>query len=741
MRKLMWFTLGFGMACAFCSYFTVSWMLPAFLCGLILALGLAFASRVHSLFARAALIALGMSIGFGWFWCYDGAYLHNARALDSITTPVTVTVTDYGYDTAYGTAADGEITGGDKSYKVRFYLNEKHDLAPGDTVTGDFAFRYTALGGSEDVTSHPGEGIYLLLYQRGEISFGENPVRFTDYPALWRRTLLLKIDGILPADTTGFAKALLLGDRSGIDYETNTAFKLSGISHVIAVSGLHVSILFGLLYTLSFRRRWLASLVGIPAILLFAAVVGFTPSITRACIMQILMLLAMLAEKDYDPPTALAFAVLVMLAVNPMTVTSVSFQLSVGCMAGIFLFTGRIQAYLQSALGCIKGFSKSKRWFISSVSVTIGASIVTTPLVAIYFGTVSLVGIVTNLLTVWVISFIFQGIILALLLSFLLPAVAVFAAGVISWPIRYVLIVAKILADFPLSAVYTQSVYIVIWLCGCYLLLIAYLHCKTKYPLVFTCCATVSLCFALLLSWAEPLSDNLRVTVLDVGQGQCILLQSHGKTFMVDCGGHRETESADRAAELLLSQGIDTLDGMILTHYDADHAGGLPYLLTRIDADAIFLPAIDGITDMAEKLAGENLSYIQQDTLLTIGDASLTIFAPETADSGNESGICVLFQNENCDILITGDRGIQGEALLLSRTDLPDLELLIAGHHGSKHSTGEALLTKTTPETVIISVGADNSYGHPAPELLSRLEKFGCSVYRTDQYGTVIYRR
>ena len=749
MRKLMWFTMGFGAACAFCSYLAVSWILPAFLVGLLLCLAFGFMARVRKQFAFVALITLGISIGFGWFWCQDAVYLSNARCLDGQIIRATVTATDFAYDTEHGTAVDGQITVDGKSYQVRLYLNENAKLAPGDEITGTFSFRYTALGGSKDPTSHPGEGIYLLLYQRGDVHIQEpSSISYQHYPAIWRRILLTRLEEIFPAGTAGFAKALLLGDRSGIDYKTNTAFKLSGISHIIAVSGLHVTMLFGLLHTLAFRRRRLTGLITIPSLLAFAAIVGFTPSITRACIMQILMILAMLTERDYDPPTALSFAALIMLIVNPMTVTSISFQLSVGCMVGIFLFSGKIRAFLESpeALGSLKGsgfVSKCKRWFVSSVSVTISATIVTTPLVAVHFGAVSLVGVLTNLLTLWVVTFIFGGVILALFLAFVFAPIAGVLAGIISIPISYVLFVSKLLADFPLSAVYTQSTYIIIWLVGCYVLLCAYLLCKTKYPLVFTCCAAISLCFALLLSWSEPLMDDIRVTVLDVGQGQCILLQSQGRTYMVDCGGDSDTKAADTASEYLLSQGIDTLDGIILTHYDADHAAGVEYLLTRIDTDALLLPEIPDESGRGAKLADLakwKTSYIQKDAILTFGEAKITIFASEIGSLGNDSGLCVLFQNQNCDILITGDRETSGEGYLLNRTELPKLELLIAGHHGSASSTGEALLTKTAPETVIISVGANNHYGHPARSLLTRLAEFGCTVYRTDLNGTVIYR-
>lgn len=743
MRKLMWFVIGFAVACAFCAYFYVPWMVWAFSACLLPGILLAYFGRFRRGFAYAALILLGISIGFGWSWVHDSAYLSPVRNLDGKFAALTITASDYGEKTDYGTAVDGRIELGSKQYKIRAYLDGNADVTPGDSVTGRFSLRFTAFGGSKEPTSSRADGVYLLLYQRGEPAISrveKTPTRY--FPALFRRTLLDKIDTLFSADTAGFVKALLLGDRSGIDYQTNTAFKVSGISHIVAVSGLHISILFGLLYTLSLRRRWLTALIGIPAMVLFAAMVGFTPSVTRACVMQILMLLAMLADREYDPPTALAFAVLVMLAVNPMTIVSISFQLSVGCMIGIFLFSDKIRQWLESRrIGEIhsKGICGAlKRWFISSVSVSISSSVITTPLVAWYFGTVSLVSVLTNLLTVWVISFIFSGTVLVLLLHFLLPGFAGVVAWVISWPVRYVLLTAQVLADFPMAAVYTESIYIVIWLGGCYVLLAAFLLSKEKYPLVFSCCAAVSLCISMLLSWYEPLMDDLRVTVLDVGQGQCILLQSEGRTYMVDCGGDSDAIAADKAAEHLLSRGIDHLDGIILTHFDADHAGGVEYLLTRIETDALYLP------DTSDRLASAyaDIVYdVDDDTELTFGTATLTMLAPEISDIDNESGICVLFRKGNCDILITGDRGELGEMLLLRHTELPELDLLIAGHHGAASSTGDALLSQTRPETVVISVGKNNYYGHPSELLLARLASFGCTVYRTDYHGTVVYRR
>ena len=247
-----------------------------------------------------------------------------------------------------------------------------------------------------------------------------------------------------------------------------------------------------------------------------------------------------------------------------------------------------------------------------------------------------------------------------------------------------------------------------------------------------------------LFSWLEPLQDDFRVTMLDVGQGQSILLQSDGKTFLVDCGGDDDEDAADVTAEELLSRGISRLDGIIVTHYDADHAGGIAYLLSRVHANRLILPYMEGEEETANSLAdatGGIVEYLREDTVFTFGSTKMTLFAPISDKSGNESSICVLFQRENCGILITGDRGAEGEMHLLQNHAIPHVDVLVAGHHGSAGSTTQELLNATSPQYTFISVGEDNRYGHPAEQVLERLLIAGCKVYRTDIYGTIIFRR
>lgn len=729
MDRLTKLALGFGLSCALCvSLLPVEriWILSAGSLGLLLLASLRGGKRRRS----AVLFLLGVSAGGLWFWGYHSLYLSDALRMDGKTAEGVVSIRDYGEETAYGTTGEGTVHLEGKAYHVKVYLKDQEAVKPGDTLTGTFRFRVTIPGGSRPDTYHKGRGTFLLLYQTGELVRRQDPNRsLTQWAAELRHTLQEILCTCFPEDTSGFARALLLGDTAGLGYELDTALKSSGIRHVAAVSGLHVSILFALVCTVTRRRRFLTAMVGLPVIGLFAALTGFSPSASRACLMCGLMLVGMAMGRTYDKRAALAFAALLMMLMNPMVITDVGFQLSVGSVAGIFLFSGKLGNWIQERFGL-------PHWVAGSLSVTLGAMVFTTPLCAVYFGMVSLVGVVTNLLTLWAIGGIFYGVLTVCGLFAFWEGGAVMLAQGISLLIRYVQWVAKGLARLPLAAVYTKSPYIALWLVFVYVLLGFFCLRGKKNPGRLITWAAVGLCAAVLISVLEPLRDDVRFTVLDVGQGQCLLVQSEGYTFLVDCGG--DGQSADIGAEALLSQGITRLDGLILTHEDRDHTGGVAGLLSRVDTELLILP--DRCSDLGATTKGEVI-YAKEELEIAFGSGRIRIYPAKYPGSSNEMSLCVLFDTQKCDILITGDRNGFGERSLLRNGDIPKVDILVAGHHGSKNSTCQELLSAVQPEIVCISVGRDNAYGHPDPELLTRLEENGCQVCRTDLSGDIVIRR
>ena len=218
MRKLMWFTLGFGAACAFGAYCGMSWVLSLGLFAGAAAVILLFAVKFWRPCRIAAAIGIGLLAGCLMLQIYDVATLSAARQLDGQTIWKTVIVHDYSYEYGYGSAVDGSVEIDGKQYRVRVYLNDVVELEPGNRIVGEFKFRYTSAGGLDEVLYHRSEGIFLLASQRGNCIVERFwTVPLLDMPAVWRQKLLDVIDGCFEADTAGFAKALLLGDRTGID--------------------------------------------------------------------------------------------------------------------------------------------------------------------------------------------------------------------------------------------------------------------------------------------------------------------------------------------------------------------------------------------------------------------------------------------------------------------------------------------------------------------------------------------
>jgi len=744
MRKLMWFTIGYAIACGLGTWLLrgSGLLLVGALCALAV-LGL-LGFREHPAVKRGMAAALGCAVGCLAFFGYGSLVLGPAAALDGAEAEVTVRATAYSWETEYGIACDGVTELGGRKYRVRFYVNEERLLEPGDQVRMRARLRLTDEGGGQEPTFHRTSGILLLLYPRSGPEFQDSEPALWDLPAVWAEELKGIIDRCFPADAAAFAKALLLGDKSGLEWSQSRDFSRSGISHIVAVSGLHISILFAFVETVTGKRRFLTAIIGIPVLFVFAGMAGFSASVTRAVIMQVLVLLALVLNREYDPPTALAAACLIMLLQCPLTIAGIGFQLSVASVAGIFLFCGKLNGWLKNWL---PGMGKTlrgrlERFLTASVAVTLSATVMTVPLTAVHFGVVSLVGVATNLLVLPVVSLIFYGVMAVCALGCIHSGAAALLAGIVARPIRFVLGVSHAQAGLPLAAVYTVSPYIVIWLVFVYGLLLWLLLLKKKRPGLVFGFGVLGLCVSLMLSFLEPLTCDYRVTVLDVGQGQCILLQSEGSTFLVDCGGRRGEEAADIAAEQLLSQGITRIDGLILTHYDRDHAGGVPFLADQIDIARVYLPGTEDADGCLQGVLDAVPDQIPIDSELTItfGAAQIRIFPAKDAGSGNDSCASVLFQREKCDTLITGDLSADAERQLLADYDLPDLEVLIVGHHGSKYSTCEELLAATAPDAAIISVGAENSYGHPTAEVLDRLKNAGCAVYRTDLHGTITYR-
>ena len=740
MRILATFTGAFALGIFLAQYLLpVEWLLPCGAAAFVLAFGRLFLRNDTG--RRVLLVGVGLALAFGDDWLYIRQVQRPMEELAGTQREMTMTLCDYAISTGYGAKVTVRLE--DFPGKAVYYGEEKLlELEPGQTVTDLVQLQSAARIRDDDVTSFTSKGVFLLAYRRGEASYGEGTSASPRWwPVRMGRAMQSRIAELFMGDEAGFLTAILTGDKSRLSDEGAAALSEAGLYHILAVSGMHCGFLLALVtYLTGKHRRRLTALCALPLLAFYAALTGGSPSVLRSCVMLAFLLAAPVCRRDSDGPTALLAALFLILLANPFAAASISLQLSFTAMAGILFLTPRLYRLLMHGR---KG-NRVTRFLAAGFSATMGALVFTVPLSGWYFGTLTLISPLSNLLCLWAASGVFVlGLVTVLLGFFCLPPAKLLAV-VPALLTRYILLMAGLLAKIPYHAAYFANPYLKYWLAYAYILfLTAWLRRKAprrKYAL-----AAILTCLTLALTvklgeWRDH--AGLDVKVLDVGQGQCVLLASGGDFTLVDCGsGNSWYGPGEIASQHLRAMGCRKLDRLVLTHYDSDHISGVRSLLARMDVDTLLVPELadDGLGGEILELAREHgvtVETVESRTELPMGKAVLTVLPPVGEGEDNERGLSVLASAEDADILITGDMDAATERKFLEAYDLPDIEVLVAGHHGSKYSTSNDLLDALTPETACISVGS-NSYGHPADETMRRLAEHGCAIYRTDMQGTI----
>lgn len=752
MRRLCTFAAAFC-AAVFAAVYLLPrglWLPGALLCALGAPLCLTLRGGGRK---RFLLAALGLAAGLLWCKGYDARIAAPARAVEGQTLTLSAAVDAYPRQTSYGWSVRLRLRlPGGPAVGAVFYLQDGGSLRPGDELrlTGE-------LHPADELQGEPSSywtsrGVYLVVYERGETECtrpARLPVRYL--PALLGQRLREVLYAVRPADQAGVLAALVTGDRTGLSDGFYAALKRCGLAHVVAVSGMHLAFLAGLLQRFTGRSRRRTAVVAAPVLVLFMFLTGLPASVVRAGVMQLLLLLAPALGRERDTPTGLSLALMLLLLWNPNGAADVGLQLSFTSVLGIELLTGRIGDRLDRALGLERPrmgwrelLRRLGRFVTGSLATTVGALALTTPLTVAYFGSVSLVAPLANLLALWAVSLAFcLGLLTAVLGLLWLPLGQLLglAAGL---PCRWLLWLAPVLARFPYASLPLEGrPYLVLWVVFVYLVALVFLLVRgeRRRPILPLSACAVTLAAALACNVWTYSGGDLNVSVLDVGQGLCVVLRSAGRTAVVDCGGNRDN-AGDLAADHIQSLGTSRVDLLVLTHYHSDHANGVPELLERLEVGALVLPDVgeeDPLRREIQELAwqrGIRVYLLEDNADVTFGEASMRIYAPLGAGDTNEEGLSVLATCGTFDVLITGDMGAVTERRLVRYGALPDVELLVVGHHGSRYATGEELLAAARPDWAVISVG-DNGYGHPAEETLARLDAAGCAVYRTDWMGTV----
>lgn len=748
MRTLATVCMAFAFGCVLAQYLLAPETLVYAACA-TLAAGLLGLFAHGNRRRRVLLLGLGMAAALFYNAAWSRFIAAPDRALIGETQTFEMELCSYPVETSYGAKATVRVEG---LHGKAVYYGDAALLAlePGEHVTDTVLCNDSAdpNGSGETLRSFTSKGVFLLLYSRGEPAYSEGARGALRYaPQRIAQRLGETLGTFCGEQEAGFLRALLLGDKNHLDEENAVDLTEIGIYHITAVSGLHCAFFVTLLdHLLRAAHRRTRCLLTLPLLFLYALVTGASPSIVRACVMLAMLQIAPLLRRESDPPTALSLALALILVKNPFAIASISLQLSFSAVAGLVFLTPRLTARIHK-----KGYRRVPRVVLTSFAVTLGALAFSTPLSALYFEAFPIVSFLANLLCLWLVSATFAAGLVGVLAAMLVPSLGQLVLLPAALGTRGVLWLAGCLEELPLHALYFNTAPNVLWLLYVYALFgVCLIARRGKYR--YHAALVLAVVSYLFVSWANTLSvgsGTLHVTALNVGQGESVAMVSDGHAVLVDCGSKNSyMDAGDIAADYLMSAGIRRLDAVVLTHCHEDHANGLAVLLARLDADTLYLPALDGeegieegVADAAEIAAryGVEVRYIAEETALSLGDAALTLYPPLGTSGENERGLTALCTVGDFDVLVTGDMDAKTERALVETYALPDIEVLLVGHHGSRYSTSEELLDATLPEVGIVSVGA-NSYGHPTDEALLRLTDAGAEVYRTDMQGNITIR-
>lgn len=591
--------------------------------------------------------------------------------------------------------------------------------------------------------------------------------------------------------SAGVIRALVIGDRSGIDREQRAAFNRAGVGHLLAISGLHVGIVAAATFTL---LRWLlawlpcllwrawvlrcaAALTLVPVVG-YGLLAGMSPSTQRAVIMVSVGLAAMLAQKDQDLLNTLAAAALVILLVSPPALFSVSFQLSFAAVLAIVYGLSCLPKHWRRAPGRLLPVVTAFFW------VSLLAQLGTLPLVMGYFDQVSLVGLAANILLIPLVGF---GVVPVGLASALAgrvsPTVATMGFQVCAALADIALALIRWFSELPFAAVNTFVPHGV-EVFGAYALGWAVLNLiRDPVPVAAVAIrrthaaerrrriAAWSLAVLVLLGGMDTAywlyrrfwHRDLRVTVLDVGQGSSALVEfPGGSTMLIDGGGFSDNAIFDvgqrLVAPVLRKKRIFTVDTVVLSHPNSDHVNGLTHIVSRFEVGRVWTNNMtaetQGYRDFFHALSKKGWVVVDFSALArhhVIGGVRVDILFPPARFRStdpeslhgdlNDFSLVLRMEKDGVAFLFPGDITSRAEADLVRRVGRGlRSRVLVVPHHGSRHSSSAGFIKAVAPHVAVVSVGWRNRFGFPHPDVLDRYARCGCRLYRTDRHGAVIFR-
>ena len=596
---------------------------------------------------------------------------------------------------------------------------------------------------------------YLNIWQEKDIQkIGEDDSNFLASFSLSARDKIKEITKqTLPPPYNYLLIGMLLGEKSFIPPDLKEVFAEAGIMHILAVSGLHVGIIaIALLAFLNILRlpKKLKLFTLILILIMYASITGYRPSVLRATIMFIVLIGGKLINRNRNLNISLFFAAFLILLLNPLILYDAGFLLSFI----VTFFIINLSPILQEL------YSKIVVWIRNPLAVSTAAWVGIFPLSAYFFSKVSIISIVSNL---FIIPLTGIAVILGFV-TFFIGLASTSLAGVIA-NINYLVLslitlIAKSFSLLPFAYVYVaQPSILVIILYYLTVFFIIEMFCKKTLSQKIkkkTTVIVLSITLLIIIVQIFYPADNLKVNFINVGEGDCILIEAPNKINILIDGGGTPRSDFDVGSKIVIPylrrKGINEIDLLILTHPHLDHLEGLLPILRELKVCAVldsgFICDVSEYREFISTIKEKNIPYYQTKSgdnyIFSKNMEMLILNPPHTSNLDNDSdfnnhSIVVKLYYKNSNFLFTGDIEREAEKRLLVWQNILNSDVLKLGHHGSSTSTTLEFLDKVDPIIAVITVGKNN-FGHPSQKVIERLEDRNIKIYRTDEDGTVIIR-
>lgn len=574
------------------------------------------------------------------------------------------------------------------------------------------------------------------------------------------------------SETKGIFLGILLGYTDFISDDDRERFSDSSLSHLLAVSGAHVSyIILGLTLFMKLIKtpKNLSKIFACIFLLFYLYIINFTPSVTRAVIMSIIVALQSVVHRKQDTITTISLSVLLIVAENPYKIFNIGFLLSYFGTIGIILF---VQKPSKKETNSEDIKRKIINYLKNMSIVTISAQILIFPIMIYYFNTISLTFIISNLIA----GVLMGPITIIGLLIIILSFFSLFFTSIIVKFYNILLITllntTKVISNIPISKIYVKTpdiiwviLYYFIIILGYIIFIIKNSHrifLKNKIKLIIKKIKEIIktnkikilvILFGILILYfiLYVTPKDLRIYFIDVGQGDsCLIITPKNKTILIDSGGSENYDvGKNTLLPYLLDRGVTSLDYILISHFDTDHCKGFEYILENIKVKNIIISKQIEITENFKtiyaiaKRKNINIMVVSRGDIIQLDKYSkLEIFTPKEnfkLQDINDNSIIAKFTSYNFSVLFTGDASQNVEHELLKDKSI-NLEstVLKVSHHGSKSGTSEEFLREVKPKIALIGVGKNNKFGHPNQEVVEKLKNRNIQIYRTDEMGEIM---